>query len=146
MSLAVVCFDGCVLPRANRAFEQSTKARIRVNLSLEPTTISLSEHRRATVRAELSNLSKQLIHLSFPSTLRVEMTLEDDQGRTLFTWSEDQRIDEYPGNLAINPREKAVYQLEFPTRGLKPGIPHTIKVFMPAHPEVQSALQFVPTS
>ncbi len=143
-ALIMLCLGGCVLPLAKRSVEPPRQARFRVTLALDPAPISLSQHRRVEVTAAIHNLSKKLVHLAFPSTQRIELTLEDSKGRALFTWSEDQRIDSVPGNLAINPREKAVYRLEFPTRGLKAGVPHTIRVFMPAHPEIGSSLEFTP--
>jgi hypothetical protein len=142
--MAMLCLGSCALPFGKRYVEPKRQSRLRVVLALDPATISLAEHRRVEVTAAIHNHSNNLVHLAFPNTQRVELTLEDAQGHTLFHWSEDQRIDSVPGNLAINPREKAVYRLEFPTRGLKAGVPYTIRVFASAHPEIESSLEFTP--
>jgi hypothetical protein len=145
VTLSALSLGGCNLlsPReTNRAALDGSGFQMRIEI--EPQKISLGEHRRVKVIISLVNDSKRLINLGFPNSQRVEMKLVEKGGRVLYTWSDDQPIEPVPGNLAVNPGEKAVYELDLPTRGMQPGDDYIINVYLPAHGAIQSSLPVTP--
>ncbi len=142
VALTLFVTSGCTLFRTGEPNLGSSP--LAISLALDPESVVLPEHRRVLVTASLTNTSRRLVNLDFPNSQRVEMLLKDPDGRTLTTWSEDQLIEPIPGNLALNPGEKAVYQLELPTRGMLPGRDYRVEVFVPAHPHIRGSAPIAP--
>ena len=70
------------------------------------------------VTLTLTNHSKKLVQLDFPTSQRVEVLLKTKDGKTIETWSQDQAFTSEPTLVTINPNERLEYSVDVSTRDM----------------------------
>ncbi len=115
-----------------------------VVLKLDPQPLKLSEHNRLKVTLTLSNTTKKLMQLEFPTSQRIEVLLKTTAGKTVEQWSQDQAFANEPTIVTVNPGERAEYTVEVATRELVAGETYLVEGFLPSHETLRGQASFVP--
>jgi hypothetical protein len=93
--------------------------------------MKVSENKLMKVTLTLTNRSKKLVQLDFPTSQRVEVLLKTKDGKTLETWSQDQAFTSEPTLVTINPNERLEYSVDVSTRDMVAGQEYTVEGFFP---------------
>jgi len=117
---------------------------LEVQMTLSPEPVNLSETRQIQATISLTNKSKKLVQLEFPTTQRIEVVVTNSQGKSVAQWSEDQTFNNEPGYVAINPGEHVEYNASVPTRDMVAGQLFTIEGFLPKYPQLRSHRMITP--
>ena len=115
-----------------------------MTMKIEPAQVRLPDTRAIEVTVSVVNSGKTAVHLEFPSSLRVDVLLKDERGKTLSRWSDDQPIEKEPGMLLINPRERLEYSAKISTREMTAGRPFEIEAFYPSYEKLRVTRAVVP--
>jgi len=115
-----------------------------VNVRVEPPAPKLGEHRQVAVIIRLTNKSKRLVQLNFPTTQRIDVTLKNKAGKMIEHWSDDQRFENEAGLVAINPGERLEYTANISTRDLSAGEEYIVDGFFPNHDALHGTATVVP--
>ena len=113
-------------------------AELQMEMQLSPEQVKLSETRQIQATILLSNHSKKLMQLEFPTTQRVELTVRNGQGKAVVQWSEEETFTPDPGFVAINPGEHVEYTASLATRDMVAGQLYTIEGFFPKYPQLRA--------
>lgn len=117
---------------------------LEMEMTLSPDPVKLSETRRIAVSVRITNRSKRLVHLQFPTAQRLEILVRDPAGRVIVQWSEDQYFAQAVSYLAINPGERVEYSEKVPTRELVAGTAYTVEAFLVRHDDLRARKTIVP--
>lgn len=117
---------------------------LKMEMTLSPLPVKLSEVRRIEVVVRITNRTRRIIQLEFPTQQRLEIVLKDDSGRVVTQWSEDQYFAQSRSYLTINPREHVDYSEKMPTRDLVANRSYTLEAFLPGYAELAVRETFVP--
>ncbi len=139
--VALTAFTGC---QSAMAPSDSATPPLAIDIVLEPDPPQLPDDRRINVRAAVENVSRRFVNVLFASSQRIDLELRDLDNTRLYRWSDDRHIGPAATNLAVNPGEKAVFDLQFPTRGMIPGQPYRVEVFLPGHDRVRTDRIVIP--
>lgn len=101
-----------------------------VEIKSSPDPVKLGEVRQLEVAVILRNLSKQPVHLNFPSGQTIEIVLrEPNSGKVLTKWSTDRIFNTESRYLLINPQEYLQFNEPISTRDLQTGKPYTLEAY-----------------
>lgn len=114
------------------------------SLRAEGENFKLSGQREVGVVFTVTNNSRHIQKLEFPTDQRLELTLRGPDGRTLFLWSEDRLFQPGPSVLTVNPGERLEYPASIPTRDMSAGRDHTVEAVLPGHPSTLATLVLRP--
>ena len=115
-----------------------------LSMELAPEPVKLSETRQIKVALSLTNKSRKLVHLQFPTTQRIEVLIRDKDGKLVTQWSEDQSFANESTFVAINPGERIEYTAAVATRDLAPGREYVVEGFFPNFDELKVRKTIVP--
>ncbi|MEP6686006.1 MAG: BsuPI-related putative proteinase inhibitor [Verrucomicrobiota bacterium] len=114
-----------------------------MEIVLSPEPVKLSEVRRLSVKATLTNRVKRPIELDFPNEQRIEILLLNSTGTVLTKWSDNHAFADAPGTVVINPQEHIEYDETIATRDLAPNKVFIAEVFFPRYPELRIRQKFL---
>jgi hypothetical protein len=114
-----------------------------LDLQITPQTVKLAEVRQLEIKVTLTNQSKRLVTLDFPTNQRIEIYLKNAAGQVLTKWSDNHAIAEKPATVVINPQEHIEYDETIATRDLTPNKVFVAEVFFPAYPELRIRQKFL---
>lgn len=109
--------------------------KIGSQITIDPAVVNLEERRDFTVVFTVTNKTRQMLRLDFPTTQRIEILTRDPAGNVISRWSEDRAFEPKQGILTLNPDEKAEYTARIPTRDMKPGERYEVEAVLVGHPE-----------
>ena len=118
--------------------------RLTLTMSVEPLPLKLSEVRQLKVSLQLTNRSRKLIQLEFPTTQRIEVLVRSANGKMVEQWSEDQSFASEPTIVTINPGERLEYTVPISTRDMAAGQPYTIEAFFPNYEQLKANKSIIP--
>lgn len=93
------------------------KAGVIVTIEADNATPSLRETRQVGVRILVTNNTRKLVSLTFPTSQRIEVLARSTEGKILYTYSTDRNFSEEISVLTINPGERLEYSDTIPMRG-----------------------------
>ena len=137
-------FFGIFGSKREESRSKKVVGRLEMTMTVSPLPVTLSEHRKLTVVLKLSNESKRLVQLDFPTSQRIEILLREADGRIITTWSEDHAFTQAPTVVSINPGERIQYTASISTRDLEPGKLYAVEGFFPDYDELKEQETFVP--
>jgi hypothetical protein len=137
-------FDGELKPREMRQTAPVSYKSLAVELRVEPPAPKLGTDRQVAVIIRVTNKSKRLVQLNFPTTQRIDVTLKNKAGKMIEHWSDDQRFENEAGLVAINPRERLEYTAHVSTRDLTAGEEYVVEAFFPNHEPLRATASVVP--
>ena len=114
-----------------------------MEIVLLPQPVKLSEVRRLSVKATLTNRSKRTIELDFPNEQRIEILLLGSTDTPLTKWSDNHAFADTPGTVVINQQEHIEYNETIATRDLVPNKVFIAEVFFPRYPELRIRQKFL---
>ena len=118
--------------------------RLAMTMVLEPSVVKVGETRVIEVTVGVVNKGKDPVQLDFPDSQRIDVLVQDESGRVLSRWSDDQRLDKEAGFLLINPGEKVEYHARISTREMTAGRSHTINAVFPKYDRLHTSRTVVP--
>lgn len=137
---AVLWCGGCARTDAKR----TAPAVLAGSLRVENPDFKLSGQREVAVVFTVTNKSRHIQRLEFPSDQRLELTLRGPDGGALFLWSEDRLFRPEPSVLTVNPGERLEYPASIPTRDMSAGRDHIVEAVLPGHPSTSATLVLRP--
>jgi len=137
-------FDHGLKPREMKQTGSVNYKALAVELRVEPPAPKLGEQRQVAVIIRLTNKSKRLVQLNFPTTQRIDVLVKNKAGKTIEHWSDDQRFENEAGLVAINPGERLEYTAHVSTREMGAGEVYTVEGFFPAHEPLRAAGTIAP--
>lgn len=137
-------FFGMFGSRREKKRSKKVLGRLEMTMTVTPQPVVLSEHRKLTVELTLSNVSKKMVQLDFPTSQRIEILLRESNGRLVSTWSEDRAFTEGATLVSINPGERIQYTTTVSTRDLASGKEYVLEGFFPNYEELKEQQAFVP--
>lgn len=138
-----------VTPRLGRKSDGEPPAAVTwknlaMSMKLEPARVRLSDARVIEVTVAVVNNGKAAVHLEFPSSVRIDVVVKAEGGKTVSRWSDDQRIEKEPGILLINPKEHLEYSAKISTREMTAGRPFEIEAYFPSFERLRVMRTVVP--
>ena len=137
-------FDSKMKPKESKPSKPVNYKGLTVEVRVDPPAPKLPEQRQVAVTVRLSNKSKRLVQLNFPTTQRIDVTLKNKAGNMIEHWSDDQRFENDTGLVAINPGERLEYRANVSTRDLSAGEEYIIDGFFPQHDALRGTATIVP--
>lgn len=137
-------FDRSLKPREMKERKPLNLKSIIVQVTVEPNAPKLSEERQVAAILRLTNKSKRLAQIEFPTTQRVEGVIRDRLGNVIERWSEDRRFEREPGVVSINPGERVEYTMNLATRELTAGETYTVEAFVVGHEPLHGSASVTP--
>lgn len=65
-----------------------------LTLTIDPPVVKLPETRSFEVKVAVHNRTKKLLQLEFPSTQRIDVVLQGENGKVLYRMSDDQKFED----------------------------------------------------
>jgi len=118
--------------------------RLDVALHLDPLPLKLSQTNRLKVTLTLTNRTRKLASLEFPTSQRIEVLIKTSGGKLVEQWSQDQAFTHEPTIVTVNPGERAEYRVEVATRDLSAGQSYVVQGFFPNYESLKAEATFVP--
>ena len=123
---------------------KSKKPKLDVSLRLEPLPLKLSQTNRLKVTLMLTNRTRKLASLEFPTSQRIEVLIKTSGGKLVEQWSQDQAFTHEPSIVTVNPGERAEYRVEVATRDLSAGQSYVVQGFFPNYEALKAEATLVP--
>jgi len=140
----VIPFRGTPKPAIVSKASSATFRGLEMKMTAEPTAPKLGETRQLTVTLQLQNKGKRLVQLDFPTTQRIEVLVRNTAGKMVEQWSEDQRFENEPGLVAINPGERLEYAATVSTRDFVAGQEYIVEGFFPNYESLRGTVKITP--
>lgn len=105
------------------------------SLRAESSDFPLAGRRDVKVVYSLTNTSRRVLRLDFPTAQHLEVVMRSPDGRTLFLWSEDRTFSAESSSVLVNPGERLEFQVAVPTRDMVAGRVYTAEAVLPGYPE-----------
>jgi hypothetical protein len=137
-------FDSKMKPKEKKPSAPVNYKGLAIDVRVEPAAPKLGEQREVAVIIRLTNKSKRLVQLNFPTTQRIDVTVKNKAGKMIEHWSDDQRFENEPGLVAINPGERLEYKANVSTRDLSAGEEFVVEGFFPHHETLRGTATIVP--
>lgn len=118
--------------------------KLELTMEITPQPLKLSETHEIQVKLVLTNNSRQIVQLDFPTTQRIEVLLRNQAGKLVAQWSEEQSFVNDPGYVTINPREHVEYTASVSGRDMVAGQSYTVEGFFPNFEELKVSKTIVP--
>ena len=107
--------------------------KLMLSMSVDPNPPKLSDARQMKVVLHVSNQSKRLVQLEFPTTQRIEVLVRSSNGKLVEQWSEDRSFANEPGMVSVNPGEHLEYSATLSTRDMVAGEAYTVEALFPQY-------------
>lgn len=117
---------------------------LKMTMELSPLPLKLSDTRQLKVTLLLTNKSKKVLHLEFPTTQRIEILIRDKTGKLVTQWSEDQSFSNIASYTLINPSERVEYSTSISTRDLVADGEYIVQGFFPNFEELSITKSIIP--
>ncbi len=111
---------------------------------VEPEDLQLTNHREVELVFTVTNRSKKLVKLDFPTSQRLEVIVRGPDGKTIFRWSEDRLFEAVAATVIVNPRERIEYRAVIPTRDMVATRTYTIEAVLFQNPEITASVTVTP--
>jgi len=146
LGLFIVAALGACAPRQTGNANTSTAAESALSgaLRAEPSDFAIAGHREVKFVYALTNSSRRVLHLDFPTAQHVEFALRGPSGERLFLWSEDRSFAASPSSVIVNPGERLEFEAGIPTRDMVAGRTHSVEAVLPGYPATAAAVTFAP--
>jgi hypothetical protein len=118
--------------------------RLAMTMQFDPPVVKAGETRMIDVTIAVTNKGKNAVQLDFPTSQRIEVLVNDQSGKTLSRWSDDQRVEKEPGFLLINPGERIEYRARISTRDMRAGQTFIVESFFAGYDQVRTRRTIVP--
>jgi len=118
--------------------------QLQVALKVDPEAVKLSTTKTVQVNVLVTNLGKKLVQLEFPTSERIEVVLRGNEGKVLARWSEDQKVENEPGLVNINPGEYLEYNATISTRDMQVTGSYQIEAYFPSFDQLRMTKLIVP--
>lgn len=118
--------------------------RLELSLHVSPEDIVLSKARRIEVTAKITNPTRRTLSLQFPTTQRMEIVIQKENGTVVTRWSEDRMFAQMLGHLAVNPGEVVQFKETISARDLIAGRSYRLVFSIPGYPELEAVWNFTP--
>lgn len=118
--------------------------KLEITMKLDPAEVRLPDTRAVLVIVTVVNKGKDAVQLEFPSSLRIDVVVKNETGKILSRWSDDQRIDNEPAILVINPDERLEYNAKISTREMAAGGRFEIDAYFPNYESLRVRKTVVP--
>ncbi len=118
--------------------------RLHMEVQTTPQPLKLSKTRRLSVQVRISNPTKKTLSLQFPTTQRLEITLQTADGRVIERWSEDRAFSNMIGHLAVNPGERVEFNESLSVREARAGSELMVEASVPGYPDLVSKVSVTP--
>jgi len=102
-----------------------------ITLQANPAQVTVGETKQIKATVTLTNRSKKIAQLEFPTSQRIEVLVKSKDGKTIEQWSQDQAFNNEPTMVTINPRERLEYTVNVATRDMTPGETYHVEGFFP---------------
>lgn len=129
---------------ARRAEPGKAWRKLVASMTITPDPIKLAEVRTFKVILQVANTGRKLVQLDFPTTQRIEILVNDKNGRRVELWSEDQAFQNEPTLVTINPGERLEYVANVATRDLKAGETYVVEGFFPNFDQLRTSRRITP--
>lgn len=113
-------------------------------LKIEPEPLSLSDRREMDVTFVITNPTKRIQRIDYPTTQRIEIITTDSSGQVVERWSDDRSFQPEDGIVFINPGERIQYWEKVPTRDLKPGETYEVSAEVANSPDLSATAPLIP--
>jgi hypothetical protein len=137
-------FDSKMKPREMKQTAPVNYKALATEVRVEPPAPKLGEHRQVAVVIRLTNKSKRLVQLNFPTTQRIDVTVKNKAGKFIEIWSDDQKFENEAGLVAINPGERLEYTANISTREMVAGEEFIVDGFLPNHEPLRASATVIP--
>lgn len=133
--------------RANQPSQDHGKPKrdgLELKITVSPDPLKLSEAHKIDVMLQLTNHSRKVAQLDFPTTQRFEVLLRTDSGKLVSQWSEDQSFANESSYVTINPHEHVEYTATISGRDLVAGKKYTVEGFLPNYDNLRASKTIIP--
>jgi len=113
-------------------------------VEITPRPISLENMNEVKVTYKFRNTTKSLMNLVFPTTQRLEITLTNASGKTLWQSSNDREFTNSQGFVLINPKEAVTFSERMPLADLLAGEIYDVRVEIVGYPETAITSTIIP--
>ena len=124
--------------------KSKAQGKLDVALRLDPLPLKLSQSNRLKVTLMLTNRTRKLASLEFPTSQRIEVLIKTSGGKLVEQWSQDQAFTHEPTIVTVNPGERAEYRVEVATRDLSAGQAYVVQGFFPNYETLKAEATLVP--
>lgn len=114
------------------------------NLKLDPQSFSLAERREVNATYTLTNNTKKIMRIDYPTKQRLEILTKDANGTVIDRWSDDRVFEDKEDIIFINPNERIQYSEQIPTREMKAYETYEITAEVPENPDYSVSKTVVP--
>jgi len=118
--------------------------RLEMTMKLDPAEVRLPNTRMVEVIVTVVNKGKEAVQLEFPSSLRIDVVVRNEDGKILSRWSDDQPIQREPAVLVINPKERLEYRARISTREMAAGGKFGIEAYFPSYEGLRTGRMVTP--
>jgi len=113
-------------------------------VEIVPRPISLENMTEVTVTYKFRNTTKSLVSLVFPTTQRLEVTLTNASGKTLWQSDKGREFAKAEGFVVVNPKEAVTFSELMPLAGLVAGEIYDVRVEIVGYPETAITSTIIP--
>ncbi len=131
------------LSRSVRFGGEKPGSMLKLSVNPEP-AFALAERREISATLTITNHTRKLMRLFFPSTQRFDFVLVDENGKEIERWSNDRAFESKEGVVMINPSEKVEYSAFVPTRDMQVGQVYTLRAELADNPEFATSVTLKP--
>ncbi len=131
------------LARSVRFGPEKSASMLTIQVKPEPDFL-LAERREISATLTITNHSRKLLRLFFPTTQRFDFVIFDESGREVERWSNDRAFETKEGVVMINPNEKVEYSAFLPTRELQAGQTYTLQAQIAGNEEFSTTILLKP--
>jgi hypothetical protein len=117
---------------------------LEMRVVLSPDTIKLPDTRSFEARIILINRSKKAVTLTFNDSREYDFLLQDEAGKKLVQWSDDQPVTQNPAYAIINPNERSEFPGTISTRDMVPGRPYVLEASIVGYPKLMTTINLTP--
>ena len=114
------------------------------SMKLDPATVRLADTHSIEATVSVVNKGRRAVQLEFPNSIRMEFVVKAEGGKIVSRWSDDQRIENEPGIVTVNPGERLEYTAKISTREMSAGRPFEIEAYFPSYERLRTSRTVVP--
>ncbi len=111
-----------------------------IGLLADPTQVIVGDTKKIKATVTLTNRSKKIAQLEFPTSQRIEVLVKSKEGKTIEQWSEDQAFSSEPTIVTINPDERLEYVVSVATRDMVADETYTVEAFFPNFDQLRKSI------
>ena len=118
---------------------------LEMRVTLSPDTVKLPDTRSFEARITLINRSKKVVTLLFNDSREYDFLLQDESGKKLVQWTDDQPVTQNPAYLIVNPDERSEFPGTISTRDMVVGRAYTLQASIVGYEKLTTTVNISPT-